>query len=591
MEAAADAGIILDSPCGGEGICGKCRVLVQTPPNEPTRAEKIFFMPDEIGKGYRLACQTEVRGPMTVFVPETSLLAAKHQILVQTDKTTQGSVEDPSVLKRYIELPPPDPRSDEPDLLRLQKTLGTFEIDLSLLREIPRRLREWNLRGTAVVSENRLIDFQQGDTSTENFAVAIDVGTTTLAAMLLDINTSNDRAVASQLNPQTRFGDDVISRILFARENHRGLKTLHETIIYAINEMIGELCAQAGINPENIFALAFSGNTAMQQLLCRVDTASLGKVPFLPATVFGLSLSAAELGLHVHPRARVYIFPIIGGFVGGDTVAGILATELINKPGPALLVDIGTNGEIVLWANGKLTAASTAAGPAFEGARISCGMRGCAGAIEKVVVDEHLRINVIGNVAPAGLCGSGLIDVAAELLRHKVLSPRGKLQTPDQLPNGVLADLRQRIVLDDGKTSFLLASEEDSAAGKPLVLTQRDFRELQLATGAIRAGIRILLKRAGLKPHDLQSVFIAGGFGNFIRRSNAQRIGLLPGQIEHHLIYYRGNTSLSGARLTALSLSARQMAEDIARRTEHVDLSKEPDFQEVFAEAMVFPED
>jgi uncharacterized 2Fe-2S/4Fe-4S cluster protein (DUF4445 family) len=591
IEAAADAGIILDSPCGGEGICGKCRVQVQTPPNEPTRAENIFFMPDEINKGYRLACQTEVRGPMTVFVPETSLLAAKHQILLHAEKTANGPVEDPSVLKRYIELPPPDPRSDEPDLLRLQKTLGTFEIDLSLLREIPRRLRDWNFRGTAVVSEGRLIDFQQGDTSAENFAVAIDVGTTTLAAMLLDMNTSNDRAVASRLNPQTRFGDDVISRILFARDNHRGLQTLHEAIICAVNEMIGELCGRAGIDRENIYALAFSGNTTMQQLLCRVDTASLGKVPFVPAALSGLTLRAADLKLHVHPCARAYVFPIIGGFVGGDTVAGILAAELTDRPGPTLLIDIGTNGEIVLWANGKLTAASTAAGPAFEGARISCGMRGCEGAIEKVVVDGHLRINVIGNVAPAGLCGSGLIDVAAELLRHKILSPQGKLQTPDQLPDGVLADLRQRIVLNDGKVSFLLASEEDSATGKPLVLTQRDFRELQLATGAIRAGIGILLKRAGLKPHELSEVFVAGGFGNFIRRSNAQRVGLLPGQIEHHRIYYRGNTSLSGASLTAISLSARRLAEEIARRTEHVDLSREPDFQKAFAEAMIFPDE
>jgi uncharacterized 2Fe-2S/4Fe-4S cluster protein (DUF4445 family) len=277
--------------------------------------------------------------------------------------------------------------------------------------------------------------------------------------------------------------------------------------------------------------------------------------------------------------------------VGGDTVAGILATNLVNKPGPALLVDIGTNGEIVLWAKGKLTAASTAAGPAFEGARISCGMQGSAGAIEKVIVDGRLRINVIGNVPPAGLCGSGLIDVAAELLRHKVLSPQGKLRTPDELPDDVLPDLIERVVLNEGKVAFMLASEEDSATGKAIVLTQRDFRELQLATGAIRSGIGILLKRAGLKAQDLQEVYIAGGFGNFIRRSNAQRIGLLPGQLEHHKIRYSGNTSLAGARLGALSLRARGLAEEIARRTEHVDLSTDPDFQELFAEAMIFPEE
>lgn len=590
VEAAAEAGVILDLPCGGDGICGKCRVRVETQAGEPTEAEERVFSQDEIHQGYRLACQTLVCGPTTVFVPDASLLTAKHQILVRAENTVQGPVEEPSVLKRYIELPPPSRDNDEPDLLRLQKILGMFEIDLTLLQEIPRRLREWNFRGTAVLSEGRLMDFEQRDTTAEKFAVAFDIGTTTLAAMLVDLNTARDWAVASRLNPQTRYGDDVLSRILFARENPRGLPILHETIVQAVNEMIGELCGRTGIERENIYALAFSGNTTMQQLLCRMDTSSLGSVPFVPAAGFGLSFSTAELGLHVHPRGRAYVFPIIGGFVGGDTVAGILATELTNTSGPTLLVDIGTNGEIVLWANGKLTAASTAAGPAFEGARISCGMRGSDGAIEKAVIDGRLRFNVIGNVAPAGLCGSGLIDVAAELLRHKVLSPQGKLLASDQLPRDVLPDLRQRIVLHDGKAAFLLVPKDESATGKPLVLTQRDFRELQLATGAIRAGIGILLKRAGLKPQDLTEVFVAGGFGNFIRRGNAQRIGLLPGQLDHHKIRYRGNTSLAGARLAALSIRARRLAEDLARQTEHVDLSRDPDFHQAFAEAMIFPE-
>jgi uncharacterized 2Fe-2S/4Fe-4S cluster protein (DUF4445 family) len=444
---------------------------------------------------------------------------------------------------------------------------------------------------TAVTAEDRPIGSGQDIAAAGQFAAAFDIGTTTLAAMLLEANMTNERAVVSRLNPQTRFGDDVISRILFARENPQGLQILHEAILQAVNEMIGELCSQAGIERDEISILAFSGNTTMQHLLCRVDTSSLGTMPFAPASRFGTSYSAGELGLHVHPQGRAYVFPIIGGFVGGDTVAGILATDLTNKPGPALLVDIGTNGEIVLWAKGKLTAASTAAGPAFEGARISCGMRGCTGAIEKVIVDGRLRINVIGNTAPAGLCGSGLIDVAAELLRHKVLSPQGKLQTSDQLPDDVLPDLKERIVLNVGKVAFLLVPGEDSATGKALVLTQRDFRELQLATGAIRAGIGILLKREGLKAEDLQEVYIAGGFGNFIRRSNAQRIGLLPGQLEHHKIRYCGNTSLAGARLGAISLRARGLAEEIARGTEHVDLSTDLDFQELFAEAMIFPEE
>jgi uncharacterized 2Fe-2S/4Fe-4S cluster protein (DUF4445 family) len=590
MEAAAQAGIILDQPCGGEGRCGKCRLLIQTPFCEPSEADQRAFSREEIRQGYRLACQLAVSEPMTVFVPSTSLLAEKHQILIRAEKISQAAAPEPPVLKRYLELPPPQRGADEADLLRLEKFLGPLEIDLAFLQEISRRLRELQFRGTAVMAEGKLIDFQPGNTEAENFVLAFDIGTTTLAAMLLDIGTGAERAVASRLNPQTRFGDDVLSRILFAGENADGLQTLQAAVIQAVNEMIGELCGRAGIDPEGIYALAFSGNTVMQQLLCRMDPSSLGKMPFVPTVAGGLSLSAAELGLHVHPCARAYVFPVVGGFVGGDAVAGILATELTHAAGPTLLVDVGTNGEIVLWAQGKLTAASTAAGPAFEGARISCGMRGSAGAIEKVVIDGRLRFNVIGNVAPLGLCGSGLIDAAAELLRHKVLSAQGKLLTPDQLSGDVLPDLRGRIILHQGKVAFLLVSPEESATGKPLVLTERDFRELQLATGAIRAGTNILLRRAGLKAQDLQEVFIAGGFGNFIRRSNAQRIGLLPGRLEHNQILFRGNTSLAGARLAALSLQGRRLAEQLARRTEHVDLSTDPEFQNAFAEAMIFPD-
>jgi uncharacterized 2Fe-2S/4Fe-4S cluster protein (DUF4445 family) len=590
VEAAAQAGIILDQPCGGEGRCGKCRLLIQTPFCAPSEADQRAFSHEEIRQGYRLACQLAVSEPMTVFVPSTSLLAEKHQILIRAEKISQAAAPEPPVLKRYLELPPPQRGADEADLLRLEKFLGPLEIDLTFLQEISRRLRELQFRGTAVIAEGKLIDFQPGNTEAENFVLAFDIGTTTLAAMLLDIGTGAERAVASRLNPQTRFGDDVLSRILFAGENADGLQTLQAAVIQAVNEMIGELCGRAGIDPEGIYALAFSGNTVMQQLLCRMDPSSLGKMPFVPTVAGGLSLSAAELGLHVHPCARAYVFPVVGGFVGGDAVAGILATELTHAAGPTLLVDVGTNGEIVLWAQGKLTAASTAAGPAFEGARISCGMRGSAGAIEKVVIDGRLRFNVIGNVAPLGLCGSGLIDAAAELLRHKVLSAQGKLLTPDQLSGDVLPDLRGRIILHQGKVAFLLVSPEESATGKPLVLTERDFRELQLATGAIRAGTNILLRRAGLKAQDLQEVFIAGGFGNFIRRSNAQRIGLLPGRLEHNQILIRGNTSLAGARLAALSLQGRRLAEQLARRTEHVDLSTDPEFQNAFAEAMIFPD-
>ncbi len=590
LEAAAGAEIVLDQPCGGAAVCGKCRVLVTRGACQPVPAECDVFSEEELREGFRLACQSSVQGPMTVDVPQDSLLASRHKILATSQQTSRPTGSSP-VCKRYVELPTPARGDDDADLLRLEKAIGPFQVDLKLLRHLPKRLRSADFRGTAVLADGRLIDFEPKNTEPECFAVAMDVGTTTLAGVLLDLHTGRQRAVTSRLNPQTRFGDDVLARILHARQGDRELAVLQRTIAEALDEMVGELAEQAGIRRERIYELTFAGNTTMQQLLCGIDPSSLGEVPFVPAIHRGQVLPATELGLHVHPRAHAYVLPVIGGFVGGDTVSGILASGLAEAPGPTLLVDIGTNGEIVLFADGKLSAASTAAGPAFEGARISHGMRGTVGAIEKVVVDGRLRANVIGNVPPVGLCGSGLIDLAAELLRHRLLSPQGRLRTSEDVPDGVLPDLARRLVLHDGKPAFLLAPEEETGNGRPLLLTQRDLRELQLATGAIRAGILILLRRARLEPADLEEVWIGGGFGNFIRRNNAQRIGLIPENVPHHRIRYLGNTSLAGARLTALSLQAREIAEDLARRSEHVDLSCDADFQTAFAGAMIFPDD
>jgi uncharacterized 2Fe-2S/4Fe-4S cluster protein (DUF4445 family) len=526
IEAAAEAGVILDFPCGGAGTCGKCRVIVVQNAAEPTPVERDRFSAAELQAGWRLACQTKVSGPTEVEIPPGSRTAGAPKIFVES----------------------------------------------------------------AANAGDRPHDFEPGDAENEAFAVALDLGTTTLAAELLDLAGAS-WAIEARLNPQTRFGDDVLSRILHA-QTADGLQQLQQIVAAAVDEMIGALCGRAGVPRERIHEIAVAGNTAMQQLFRGVDSTALGKVPFMPASRQSVACRAAELGIHIHPLGNIYIMPVIGGFVGGDTVAGILAVDLVAAQRPTLLIDVGTNGEIALWADGKLSTASAAAGPAFEGARISCGMRGCDGAIEKAIVaDGRLRLNVIGNAAPSGVCGSGLIDVAAELLRHGVLASHGRLLASNQLSADVLPDLADRLVLHEGQVAFMLAAETETADGRPIVLTQRDFRELQLATGAIRAGIAILLRRAGLSAADLDRVLIGGGFGNFIRRANAQRIGLLPSRIEHHRIRYMGNTSLAGARLAALSRVGRAAAEAIANRAEHVDLSTDAEFQREFADAMIFPEE
>jgi len=586
LEAAGLAALTIDTPCGGAGTCGKCRVQFTSGAPEPTDIEQQLLNKADLKAGWRLACQSAVLAECVVFVPESSRFADQHQILTET--VGQATEVLPAVRKIYVELPHPTLADDTADLLRLEQYTGGYKTDLELLRELPGRLRRFGFKGTAVLTDHHLIDFEGGDTSGQCFGAAFDIGTTTIVGALLNLRNGEELAVASQMNPQVRFGDDVLSRIQYARNNERGGDELHAVIVEAVNKLFAELCSEANVPCEHIYEITFAGNTTMEHLLCAIDVSPLGEVPFVSAHARGLMLRADELGVSIHSRGAGYIFPVIGGFVGGDTVACILATQLVHQGEATLLVDIGTNGEIVLSHDGKLFAASTAAGPAFEGARITCGMRATSGAIEKVVFDDDMQTSVIGGTEAKGLCGSALVDAAAELLRCGVVRPNGRMVAPEKLPETLPQALRSRVRNNDANQPEFVLSR-GSNGGTEVVLTQRDIRELQLATGAIRAGINILLSRAGLASGDLKSVLIAGGFGSFIRRSNAQRIGLLPGDIEHQKIQYVGNASLNGAKWALLSTNARKGAEELARKAEHVELSQDANFQDQFAEAMIFP--
>jgi uncharacterized 2Fe-2S/4Fe-4S cluster protein (DUF4445 family) len=585
LEAAARVGLTIQTPCGGRGTCGKCRVQITAGAGEPTGADASAFTADELAEGWRLACANIVCADATIHVPENSLLADQHRILTDTAEGTSDSIE-PAVMKVYVELTEPTLEDNHADLQRLQEQLGPMRVDLKLLHRLSQRLREGGYAGTAVVADNHLIDFQPGDTTGACYGVAFDIGTTTVVGSLLDLNTGRELAIESAMNPQVRYGDDVLSRILHAG-SPESLAQLNKVILEEINAMIVRLADSADIATDNIYQLAFAGNTTMEHLLCGIDVQPLGQVPFVPAHARALVLEASELGLAGHRRAQVYIFPIIGGFVGGDTVGCMVASHMEADDGPTLMVDIGTNGEIVLKYNSHLLAASTAAGPAFEGARIQHGMRATTGAIDKIVIGEDVEYSVIGDVTPVGLCGSSLVDLISQLLSAGLIASTGRLLPADELPDGVPAALAERIrTNDEGKVEFVIArgTEDD------IVLTEKDVREVQLASGSIRAGIGILLKRAGLEPGDLKRVLLAGGFASFIRRSHAQRMGLIPAEIDHEVIRYIGNASLTGARWALLSTVVRKRAEALAREAEHVELSQDLDFQMAFAEAMMFPE-
>jgi len=586
LEAAGRAGIILQTPCGGNGTCGKCRVRVTSGQCSPSEGCGRILSDDQIKQGFRLACQARVENHLAVDIPRESRFEAKVQIL--TGDTGRDVALGPVVRKCYFNLDVPSRRNASSDVGRLKAEVGDVEIPFPLLRRLSGFLRSHEWSGTAVLSAGRMIGLEAGDTSVSAHGLAVDLGTTTIVGTLFDLVSGEERAVASLMNPQVGYGDDVLSRIFRIRESGSALSEMQQSVIRALNGLVQQLTREAGAAARHIYEIVVAGNSTMQQILCGLDPSALGETPFVQVFDSSLSVSATALGLAVNPAAEVFVFPQVGGFVGGDTVSGMLAARMDGARKPTLLVDIGTNGEIVLAHDGKFQATSTAAGPAFEGARIVQGMRATAGAIEKVVIRDDVLFNVIGNAPPAGLCGTALIDTVAELLRLGIISESGRIRSAEEAPSDLAASLRSRLVSTNGDIGFLLVPAEGTSSREPIYLWQKDVRELQLAMGAIRAGVNMLLRRAGLGPGDLDSVLLAGAFGNFIRRSNARRIGLLP-QIPCSRIRFIGNAASLGAKLALLSAAERERASVLRGKTEHVDLSLDPGFQMEFAEAMIFP--
>jgi uncharacterized 2Fe-2S/4Fe-4S cluster protein (DUF4445 family) len=583
LEAAARAGLILQTPCGGAGTCGKCRVRIvegrtRAVCGDPTRAAPIAE------NGDCRACVTRICGAMVVEIPESSLFESRQKILTG-DHGRQAAL-DPSVAKRPFALKPAARGHAESDARRLCAALDCPAPPPAVLRALP----DFSRAGRGFALLRRGVPFGLTAQDGPPFGVALDIGTTTVVATLLDLADGRELGVEADMNGQTSLGDDVVSRITRVREDVRNLDELQGRVRDTINRLIRALVAKAGLAVGDIVDLTAAGNTAMQQLFCGYNPTGLGELPFAPVFERGHAIAAAELGLETHPGAELRIFPQIGGFVGGDTVAAMLAVQIDEQAPPTLLVDIGTNGEIVLAGRGRILTTSVAAGPAFEGARIVQGMRATRGAIEKVLLEDDVMVNTIGNAVPTGLCGSALIDAAAEMLRHGMMDETGRLLTGSDLPAKLSAPLKRRMAETDGQPCLVLAAAGEFGPGAPAVmLRQKDIRELQLAAAAVRAGIAILLRRMAMEAGDLDAILLAGGFGNFIRRSHARRIGLLPA-VAGERIRFVGNAASLGAKLALLSVTERDAAERLRDRAEHVDLSLDPEFQNEFGAAMIFPE-
>lgn len=545
LDAARQAGLTVEAPCDGMGGCGKCRVKVSA--RGAVREEPHRLLTEaERSDGWVLSCQSAVLGDLEVFLPPPP----SEDLDILTDGQPISVPVAPWIRKCLA------PEGTQPD---------------SSPSRIP--------RSTQVFAGDRLLATEPGDTTSHLYGLAVDIGTTTLVAALTDLRDGRELAVASSLNPQARYAQDVLSRIQMASQAE-GLRTLHKDLICELNRLIGELVARAGLSANHIYEAVFSGNTTMLHLALGASPASLGEYPFTPVLTGGLHEPAAQIDLAISPHGLIYLPPILSAFVGADITAGILATRLASLPGVSLFVDIGTNGEMVLAIDGRLTATSTAAGPAFEGMNISCGMRASRGAIEAVLLRDHaVQICTIGQAEPAGVCGSGLLDAVGELVACHAIDKQGRFQ-----PDGFHGKAAGKELWEfmNGALVFRLAG--------PVYLSQKDIRQVQLAKGAIRAGIELMLRANHLSAAQVDRILVAGSFGCHLRPASLIHVGLLPrdfaGRIE-----FVGNTSKTGAQAMLLNHPARHDLKTLIQSIQPFDLASHPEFQETFVDSLYFAEE
>ncbi|MFH0911678.1 MAG: ASKHA domain-containing protein [Planctomycetota bacterium] len=586
LEAARLAGVPIAATCGGKALCGKCRVRVigDEIPGDPGHEHALS--PAELESGWRLACRVTVERDLVVEVPEappeTAILTEFGSVPVEPDNAFQV---------RTLELDPPSLTDQASDLDRLTRALGRtrpLSASLSFLRALPQRLRQERWHVEAVVRGDELLDVGR-PRGRMAVGLAVDVGTTTLAGVLVDLATGENLATAARTNPQALYGEDVLSRIEHASQGPEAVVILQRLVAGAINEIAQECAKAVGLPADRIYEVVAAGNTIMEHLLLGVSPEAVGTSPFVPAWTGAQSLRAVEAGIHLAPEAPLFVMPNVSGYVGGDVVAGLLAHAVREGNKPLLYIDIGTNGEIALWTGGRLYACSTAAGPAFEGARISCGMRAASGAIAHVgLEDGDLRIETLGREAPRGLCGTGLLDAIRVLCELGVVDATGRLLDAAECPTSLPPAVRRRLVRK-GPEPALRLSPRGPAGTVEVALTQRDVRELQLAKGAIAAGVHVLLAEAGLSEGDLSKILLAGAFGSFLRPESARRVGLIPRGVPLGRVESVGNGALAGARAALLSRRRRGDAEPLARSIRYLELSGRPDFQELFVEALAFP--
>jgi uncharacterized 2Fe-2S/4Fe-4S cluster protein (DUF4445 family) len=605
LEASRSLGVGIESVCGGKKTCGKCRVRIET---ESSDSSRITSHPDHLSpfseeeskligekeraEGFRLACAAEIRGDLLIFVPEESRTGRQ---VVRKEATERAISLNPAVRLFPVTLVPPDLKHPLGDYERLVAALTERfglqrpEIDYPALLGLPHALRQGNWTVTAaVLLEREILAVFPGEIE-EAYGLAIDVGSTTVAGYLCSLRTGRIIGTESLMNPQVTYGDDVIARITYTMDHPDGMEKMRGAIIDCLNLLIRTVTGDHGLSPTDILEITLVGNTAMHHLFLGIDPRALGVSPFTPAVHRSLDVKARDLGLEAHPAANVHILPVEAGFVGADNVGVLIAEEPYHRDEMVLIIDVGTNGEMVMGNKDRLISSSCATGPALEGAHIRFGMRAAPGAIERIRIDpETLEVvfKIIGEgrwrpevriTGAKGICGSGIIDGVAELYRTGIIDRSGRFRTDLSTP---------RLRLTDGKPEFVIAWPEETSLSEAITISQKDIRSVQLAKGALYAGAKLMMKKLGIT--KLDRVILAGAFGSYIDKLEAMILGMFP-DCDLDRVSSVGNAAGDGARIALLDRDKRREADVVARQVEYLELTLEKGFQEEFMAAMFIP--
>lgn len=588
-EAARQADVFINNICGSKGSCGKCRVRISKGRAEVDVNSRALLSEEDIREGYVLACQTQVHDNLAIVIPPESRTEDPLILIKEAVEANSESKDTPLVTKVYIELPPPTLEDNISDLGRISRGLKSetglhvLDIPLNSLHHLEEDLRknDWKLTVTIAREKNgcRILDIEPLDTTAKNYGIVVDVGTTTVVVQLIEINSHKVIGVEGRLNLQARYGEDVISRIIRASGNG-GLDLLHEAVVKTINELIEKLARENDVALEKIYSIVAAGNTTMSHFLLGLNPCFIRLEPYVPVADVYPQVFARDIGIRINPNGILRTIPGVASYVGGDIVAGMLSSGIARHEKIGCLIDIGTNGEIAIGNNEWLVCCSASAGPAFEGGGTRCGMRAAKGAIEKITISNgRMKYWTIGNKSPIGICGSGLIDCIYELVKNGIIAQNGKFHR----------DLKDtRLTQVDDVPQYMIAYPDETETGMTIVITQSDIDNLIKSKGAVFAAIKSLIDYVGVSFDQIDKLYVAGGFGNFLDVPKAIAIGLLP-DIPEEKIQFIGNSCLTGARMCILSEACLDRCLKISQSMTNIELSNYQPFTEEYIAALFLP--